>query len=79
MTYYKLITNSGPVYRSFNSDDFICIELFNGTIHKRMAKIENKDLYNHMLSITTSDNGFVETTEEEFTLNKTEILSILNG
>ena len=34
---------------------------------------------NMPLMTKTIDSGFVETTEEEFTLNKTEILSILNG
>jgi tRNA G46 methylase TrmB len=77
MTYFKLTTGTGPVYRSFDSDNFITVELFNGTIHKRMAKIENEALYNHMVTKTTNEN-FVETTEEEFTLNKIEILAILN-
>jgi hypothetical protein len=78
MTYFKLTTGTGPVYRSFDSDNFITVELFNGTIHKRMAKIENEALYNHMVAKTTELN-FVETTEEEFTLNKTEILAVLNN
>ena len=78
MTYFKLTTGTGPIYRSFDADNFITVELFNGTIHKRMAKIENEALYNHMYTKTTSEN-FVETTEEEFILNKTEILAVLNN
>ena len=78
MTYFKLTTGTGNIYRSFDADNFITVELFNGTIHKRMAKIENEALYNHMVTKTT-DEAFVETTEEEFTLNKTEILTVLNN
>lgn len=78
MTYFKLTTGTGNVYRSFDSDNFITVELFNGTIHKRMAKIENEALYNYMVNKTTEES-FVETNEEEFTLNKTEILAVLNN
>ena len=78
MTYFKLTTGTGPIYRSFDVDNFIVIELFNGTIHKRIAKMENEALYNHMVNKTTSES-FVETTEEEFTLNKNEILAVLNN
>lgn len=79
MIYYKLTTDVGPVYRSFDSESYLVIELFNGTnTHKRMAKTQTLSLYN-VLMTKTIDSGFVETTEEEFTLNKTEILSILNG
>jgi hypothetical protein len=78
MTYFKLTTGTGNIYRSFDADNFITVELFNGTIHKRMAKIENEALYNH-LSTKTTDEAFVETTEEEFILNKTEILAVLNN
>lgn len=79
MIYYKLTTDVGPIYRSFDSENFLVVEVFNGTnTHKRMAKTSTESLYNFMMTKTT-DNGFVETTEEEFTLNKTEVLSILNG
>ena len=78
MTYFKLTTGTGPIYRSFDADNFIVIELFNGTIHKRMAKIENQALYNYVVTKTT-DEAFTETTEEEFILNKTEILVVLNN
>jgi hypothetical protein len=78
MTYFKLTTGTGNVYRSFDSDNFITVELFNVTIHKRMAKIENEALYNYMVNKTTEES-FVETNEEEFTLNKTEILAVLNN
>ena len=78
MTYFKLTTGTGPIYRSFDADNFITLELFNGTIHKRMDKIENQALYNHMVTKTT-DEAFTETTEEEFILNKTEILVVLNN
>jgi hypothetical protein len=43
-----------------------------------MDKIENQALYNYIVTKTT-DEGFVETTEEEFILNKTEILVVLNN
>jgi hypothetical protein len=78
MTYFKLTTGTGPVYRSFDTDNLIAVELFNGTVHKRMAKYESEALYNHLVTKTTSEN-FVETTEEEFILNKTEILVVLNN
>ena len=78
MIHFKLTTGSGPVYRSFDSDNFIAIELFNGAVHKRMAKIENEALYNHIFNKLSSD-GFVESTEEEFILNKAEVLAVLNA
>ena len=43
-----------------------------------MVKYENEALYNHLQSNTTELN-FVETTEEEFILNKTKILDVLNN
>lgn len=76
MTYFKFITNSDPVYRSFDSDNFIVVEVFNGAVHKRVAKIESESLYNHIFNKLTSD-GFVEATEEEFILSKTEALAVV--
>lgn len=78
MTYFKLTIGIGNIYRSFDADNFIVIELFNRTLQKRMVKYENEALYNHLQSNTTELN-FVETTEEEFILNKTEILDVLNN
>lgn len=78
MTYFKLTTGTGPVYRRFDTDNHIAVELFNGTVHKRMVKYESEALYNHVLTKNTNEN-FVETTEEEFTLNKTEVLAVLNN
>jgi hypothetical protein len=78
MTYFKLTIGIGNIYRSFDADNFIVIELFNRTLQKRMVKYENEALYNHLQSNTTELN-FVETTEEEFILNKTEILAVLNN
>jgi hypothetical protein len=77
MIYFKLVTDSGPMYRSFDNDNFIAISLFNGNIHKRLAKVEDEYLYQHMFAKNSSE-GFVETTEEEFTLNKAEVLAVLN-
>ena len=78
MTYFKLTTGTGNIYRSFDADTFIVIELFNGEYQKRMVKYQREGLYNHLQSNTTELN-FVETTEEEFILNKTEILDVLNN
>ena len=78
MTYFKLTIGIGNIYRSFDADNLIVIELFNRTLQKRMVKLEGEALYNHMQSNTTKSN-FVETTEEEFILNKTEILAVLNN
>ena len=78
MTYFKLTTGTGNIYRSFDADNFIVIELFNGTIQKRMVRYQNEALYNHLQNNSTELN-FVETNEEEFTLNKTEILAVLNN
>jgi hypothetical protein len=78
MTYFKLTTDSGPMYRSFDNENFIVISLFNGIIHKRIAKVEDEYLYQHVLTKNNSE-GFVETTEEEFTLNKAEVLAVLNA
>jgi len=78
MTYFKLVTGTGNIYRSFDADTFIVIELFNGEFQKRMVKYQKEALYNH-LQLNTTEQSFVETTEEEFTLNKTEILAVLNN
>lgn len=78
MIYFKLTTGTGPVYRRFDTDNRIAVEIFNGNVHKRMAKYESEALYNHVLAKNTNEN-FVETTEEEFTLNKTEVLAVLNN
>jgi hypothetical protein len=78
MTYFKLTTGSGTIYRAFDADTFIVIELFNGEYQERMVKFQREELYNHLVSKTTSE-AFVEATEEEFTLNKTEILAVLNN
>ncbi len=78
MTYFKLVTGTGNIYRSFDADTFIVIELFNGEFQKRMVKYQKEALYNH-LQLNSTEQNFVETTEEEFTLNKTEILAVLNN
>jgi hypothetical protein len=78
MTYFKLTTGTGTIYRAFDIDTFIVIELFNGVYQKRMVRYQREELYNHLVSKTT-DEAFVETNEEEFTLNKTEILAVLNN
>ena len=78
MTYFKLTTGTGNIYRSFDADNFIVIELFNGEYQERMVKFQREELYNYLVSKTTSE-AFVEATEEEFTLNKTEILAVLNN
>ena len=78
MTYLKLITGTGNIYRSFDADTFIVIELFNGEFQKRMVRYQKEALYNH-LQLNATELNFVETTEEEFTLNKTEILAVLNN
>jgi hypothetical protein len=78
MTYFKLVTGTGNIYRSFDADTFIVIELFNGEFQKRMVRYQKEALYNHLQSNSTEQN-FVETNEEEFILNKTEILAVLNN
>ena len=78
MIYFKLTTGTGNIYRSFDADNFIVIELFNGEYQERMVKFQREELYNYLVSKTTSE-AFVEATEEEFTLNKTEILAVLNN
>jgi len=78
MTYFKLVTGTGNIYRSFDADTFIVIELFNGEFQKRMVKYQKEALYNH-LQLNSTEQNFVETTEGEFTLNKTEILAVLNN
>ena len=78
MTYFKLVTGTGDIYRNFDANTFIVIELFNGEFQKRMVKYQKEALYNHLQSNTT-EQSFVGTTEEDFTLNKTEILAVLNN
>lgn len=78
MEYFKLQADDGTLFRSFEGETTTFIEVYNGTFHKRLVKVDRESVFNHVWK-QTAEQLFMPSTKEEFERNKSEVQAILSA